>query len=550
MFNGATNFYNLNNENFHDFLMEMYRKIDLLDKDTNYIRNHLIDELRKELRKIIANGELIVDIESVVDDFLTNGLEENKVVTDIKKELEECSSQLDTNRKKIDNIVYYNICDYEGNTLNEKWDNLRSNFKSFQPKEVLIPIPRENQEGAILTKNGWKWCIDAPIIFDDKCNCSKILIHDEIVTKTSVESAFIFDDRNKPEDIDFPYGIRIRGDSLNGKIIGVGLDIRAGERINFNGQSLINDCDTGVIVGGEQQSNSCNITFDKLAIGFPSEYGIMAFGKTHDVCISANEIKVQIFQNSNKNAVELCGKIRNTKINYIQYNTDVPKNGYDAYDSENVVRICSKGGYEPREIVIGEIYGYNASCGLKIDNPFSDSIRVQNIIVNKIKTTLSTGTVNAYDIDYCSNITINNIGEYNTAIIGVNTSGIRQTNISSSKVITDNSKKMAINNIITRNDSVFTVPNTAYGFIGNIFANIHSNGNRLYIKYQNTGDTTKDIMQIDSQMFIPSVEALPTADWTLRGKMFMVNNNESNGSDNIYICKRKNGVYVWVEIAI
>ena len=82
MFNGATNFYNLNNENFHDFLMEMYRKIDLLDKDTNYIRNHLIDELRKELRKIIANGELVVDIESVVDDFLSNGLEENKTIKD------------------------------------------------------------------------------------------------------------------------------------------------------------------------------------------------------------------------------------------------------------------------------------------------------------------------------------------------------------------------------------------------------------------------------------------------------------------------------------
>lgn len=504
-------------------------------------------------------------IDRVINDYndaisnLTNGNENatnSEIVqarngeVNLNRRLDKFDSQLDTNRKKINNIVYYNICDYEGNTLNEKWDNLRSNFKSFQPKEVLIPIPRENQEGAILTNNGWKWCIDAPIIFDDKCNCSKILIYDEIVSKTNVDSAIIFDDRNKPEDIDFPYGIRIRGDSLNNKSIGVGLDIRAGARINFNGQSLINDCNIGVIVGGELQSNSCAVSFDKLSIGFPSEYGVMAFGKSHDVFINANEIIVQIFQNPNKNAVELCGKIRNSRINYIQYNTDISKNGYYTHDSENVVRICSKGGYEPREIVIGEIYGHNASCGLKIDNPFSESIRVQNIIVNKIKATLSTGKVNAYDIDYCSNITINNIGEYNTAIIGVNTSGIRQTNISSSKVITDNSKKTAINNVITRTDTVFTVPNTDYGFIGNIFANIHSNGNRLYIKYQNTGDTDKDIMQIDSQMFIPSVGALPTADWSLRGKMFMVNNNEIDGSDNIYICKRKNGVYVWVEIAI
>ena len=122
MFNGATNFYNLNNENFHDFLMEMYRKIDLLDKDTNYIRNHLIDELRKELRKIIANGELIVDIESVVDDFLSNGLDENKVVTDIKKKLEECSSQLDNNiRLGYEKTLFDNMKDrFESKYVNVK----------------------------------------------------------------------------------------------------------------------------------------------------------------------------------------------------------------------------------------------------------------------------------------------------------------------------------------------------------------------------------------------------------------------------------------------
>lgn len=67
MFNGATNFYNLNNENFHDFLMEMYKKIDLLDKDINYIRNHLNDEVRKELKKIIASGELEIDNEIIAE---------------------------------------------------------------------------------------------------------------------------------------------------------------------------------------------------------------------------------------------------------------------------------------------------------------------------------------------------------------------------------------------------------------------------------------------------------------------------------------------------
>ena len=125
MFNGATNFYNLNNENFHDFLMEMYRKIDLLDKDTNYIRNHLIDELRKELRKIIANGELIVDIESVVDDFLINGLPENKDVKDIKKKLEECSSQLE--HKAENNVV---------RDIKKKLDECNSQLDTIETKKA------------------------------------------------------------------------------------------------------------------------------------------------------------------------------------------------------------------------------------------------------------------------------------------------------------------------------------------------------------------------------------------------------------------------------
>ena len=141
MFNGATNFYNLNNENFHEFLMEMYRKIDLLDKDTNYIRNHLIDELRKELRKIIANGELIINIESVVDDFLINGLAENKVVRDIKKKLEECNSQLEL---KAENKVVRDIkkkleeCNSQLDTNTNDIKNIAVSVKNFNADDKGI----------------------------------------------------------------------------------------------------------------------------------------------------------------------------------------------------------------------------------------------------------------------------------------------------------------------------------------------------------------------------------------------------------------------------
>ena len=150
MFNGATNFYNLNNENFHDFLMEMYRKIDLLDKDTNYIRNHLIDELRKELRKIIVNGELVVDIESVVDDFLRNGLSENKVITGIKKKLAECTSQLDTKANEIkslnDNKMDKNTKDISVTQINK---NLGKLDETYMSESLLAKMTGEGTFGTV-----------------------------------------------------------------------------------------------------------------------------------------------------------------------------------------------------------------------------------------------------------------------------------------------------------------------------------------------------------------------------------------------------------------
>ena len=150
MFNGATNFYNLNNENFHDFLMEMYRKIDLLDKDTNYIRNHLIDELRKELRKIIANGELIVDIESVVDDFLINGLAKNKVVRDIKKKLEECSSQLE---HKAENKVVRDI-KKKLEECNSQLDTNVRELKNSKASKVELDIERKRIDSFVSLPEG------------------------------------------------------------------------------------------------------------------------------------------------------------------------------------------------------------------------------------------------------------------------------------------------------------------------------------------------------------------------------------------------------------
>ena len=212
MFNGATNFYNLNNENFHDFLMEMYRKIDLLDKDTNYIRNHLIDELRKELRKIIANGELVVDIESVVDDFLSNGLEENKVVTDIKKKLEECSSQLAENTKIINNSYLDVCCNEYGVVLTPfNVDKSAENSKNWN----IIKNKAKEHNKTIYFPSG-EFYFEDTIIFDGitvKSYGAKLYSNSKLASQISQTS--IIDGITLIKKIENQTGIKIGNESGN-----------------------------------------------------------------------------------------------------------------------------------------------------------------------------------------------------------------------------------------------------------------------------------------------------------------------------------------------
>lgn len=95
LYTNLVNFYNVNDNNFKEFMSSLYQLLLTNNRDVEYIKNHLYDEIRKKLKEIIANGELIVDIESVVDEFLSNGLEENNVIANIKTELSEHTLQLD-----------------------------------------------------------------------------------------------------------------------------------------------------------------------------------------------------------------------------------------------------------------------------------------------------------------------------------------------------------------------------------------------------------------------------------------------------------------------
>lgn len=448
----------------------------------------------------------------------------------------------------INNIVQYNISDYEGNSLDVKWSNMKKQFLPWQYKKILIPFPKDNEEGAIFHGGKWKWFIKNSILFDDSCNCSQIQIDGEIISKGNIESALKFEDANKPENIIFSNGLIIRnGDDKANDLLNVGIDIRGGERIMFLGETIINDCNIGVVIGGDHQSSPSSVNFNQLSIGFPKSCGILGYGNTHDINLIANEIYVQIFQEDKKDAMILKGLVGKVNINLLQYNTDIPKNGFKAFKCNSVIKILSLDDKFPNDIFINTIYGFNSDYGIIIDNEgTNENNRSNNIIVNSIRNSNESNTPVAYKINYCNNVNIGSIGKYCSGEVGEKTEFTRFTFPTSLKPIDDKSSKHIIGNLVRTNLGVYTLPDTNKYPLGTIIANSTENSKRIYIKCDDTGNTDNDIIGIDNQMFIPRVNSLPIATWELRGKLFMLWNDDTE--DEIYICIRKNKGYKWLNL--
>ena len=106
LYSNLVNFYNVNDENFKDFMATLYQELLANHRDVEYVKNHLSDDIRKILNEYLIDGKFNIDIESVVDDFLSNGLEENKVVTDIENKIDECTSNLEHIGNEVD--IKYN----------------------------------------------------------------------------------------------------------------------------------------------------------------------------------------------------------------------------------------------------------------------------------------------------------------------------------------------------------------------------------------------------------------------------------------------------------
>ena len=72
LYNNLTNFYNVNDENFKEFMANMYDEMLANHRDVKYVKEHLAEEIEKKLEKYLTDGKFNVNIQQKVEEFINN----------------------------------------------------------------------------------------------------------------------------------------------------------------------------------------------------------------------------------------------------------------------------------------------------------------------------------------------------------------------------------------------------------------------------------------------------------------------------------------------
>lgn len=94
LYSNLVNFYNVNDENFKEFMAEIYKEMLSTHRDVQYVKEHLTEEIEKILDKYLVDGKFNINIEEKVNEFLENN-----------QEIEDINTKLNTNINNIENIT-------------------------------------------------------------------------------------------------------------------------------------------------------------------------------------------------------------------------------------------------------------------------------------------------------------------------------------------------------------------------------------------------------------------------------------------------------------
>ena len=114
LYSNLVNFYNINDENFKEFLADFYKEMIDNHRDVKYVKEHLSEEIEKKLEKYLVDGKFNVNIEEKVNEFLENNQEIKDINTQLTtntNSIENINSQMETNVSNLKDLAI-NIKDY------------------------------------------------------------------------------------------------------------------------------------------------------------------------------------------------------------------------------------------------------------------------------------------------------------------------------------------------------------------------------------------------------------------------------------------------------
>ena len=106
LYNDLVNFYNVNDENFKEFMAKMYEEMLANHRDVKYVKEHLYEEIVKVLDEYLVDGKIKVNIRQVVDEFLNNSdviNDINTTINDMNTSINNSISDINTQLDTIDN---------------------------------------------------------------------------------------------------------------------------------------------------------------------------------------------------------------------------------------------------------------------------------------------------------------------------------------------------------------------------------------------------------------------------------------------------------------
>ena len=101
LYSNLVNFYNVNDENFKEFMAEIYKEMLTTHKDVQYVKEHLTEEIEKILDKYLVDGKFNINIEEKVNEFLENNQEIKNINSQLNNIMIKKANESEVRKKSV-----------------------------------------------------------------------------------------------------------------------------------------------------------------------------------------------------------------------------------------------------------------------------------------------------------------------------------------------------------------------------------------------------------------------------------------------------------------